>query len=222
LPLLCGLIDALPRDAAGSAAPAPPPTVAERRICWPLGRAADATPAGSCALEREAWVLDGVVPPTFPDRESTDALSITVTVDATGRRATPDCADGPLQLREIARWPARLQPWLDAAQRAASEAPPPAPGCALAAAPARGTLRIDGALPGTVLRRAPGSARPPSVALRALGADGAVDWLVNGQLVGRSEGLRPLQWRFEQPGEQAIVALDRAGRYDRVVLHVLP
>jgi len=73
-----------------------------------------------------------------------------------------------------------------------------------------------------VLRRAPGSARPPSVALRALGADGAVDWLVNGQLVGRSDGLRPLQWRFEQPGEQAIVALDRAGRYDRVVLHVMP
>jgi penicillin-binding protein 1C len=222
LPLLFGLVDALPRNAADSAAPAPPPTVNERRICWPLGRAVEQTPQGACALARDAWVIDGVVPPTFPDRESTEPLSVTVTVDARGRRATPDCADGALTAREIARWPARLQPWLDAAQRAASEPPPTAPGCTLAAAPARGALRIDGALPGTVLRRAPGSARPPTVALRALGADGAVDWLVNGQLVGRSDGLRPLQWRFEQPGEQAIVALDRAGRYDRVVLHVMP
>jgi penicillin-binding protein 1C len=222
LPLLFGLIDALPRDRADSAAPAAPANVARRRICWPLGRAADETPPGSCAAEREAWVLDGVVPPTFPDRDATEPLAITVTVDAAGRRATPDCAPGPLAVRQVARWPVRVLPWLDAAQRAAAEPPPAAPGCMLAAAPARGSLRIDGALPGAVLRRAPGSARAPSVALRALGASGAVDWLVNGQWVGRSDGLRPLQWQFDQPGEQAIVALDRAGRYDRMVLHVMP
>jgi hypothetical protein len=38
--------------------------------------------------------------------------------------------------------------------------------------------------------------------------------------VGRSEGTQPLRWSFPQAGEQAIVALDRSGRYDRVVVRV--
>jgi penicillin-binding protein 1C len=222
LPLLFGLVDALPRDSRDAAAGAPPATVAERTICWPLGRATDDTPAGACSESRAAWVLDGVVPPTLPDRGSNEPLALPLWVDGAGRRVDAGCAGADARRIEHARWPTLLQPWLDPAQRAAAALPPPASGCVGAGEPARGALRIDGALAATILRRAPGSATAPTLALRALGAEGPVDWLVNGRLVGRSEGPRPLRHRFEQPGEQAIVALDASGRYDRVVLHVLP
>lgn len=222
LPLLFGLVDALPREGGDAAATAPPARVAQARICWPLGRTVADTPTGACSQVREAWVLDDVVPPTLPDRGSNEPLALALWVDAAGRRVDAACAGADARRIELARWPTLLQPWLDPAQRAAATPPPAAPGCPPADQPSRGTLRIDGALAASVLRRAPGSATAPTLSLRALGADGPVDWLVNGRLVGRSEGARPLQHRFEQAGEQAIVALDAAGRYDRVVLHVLP
>jgi penicillin-binding protein 1C len=223
LPLMFAIADSLPRDPADSAASAPPATVAKRTICWPLGRSIEDTSKAACALPREAWVLDARIPPTLPDRLDTEPLIARVLVDAaSGLRVEPGCTEGPTESREIARWPSLLQPWLTPAQRAAASVPAGDPRCGLAQRPARGRLRIDGAIADARVRRAPGSAMAPVLALRALGADGAIDWLVNGRLVGRSRGSEALRWRFEQAGEQAIVALDREGRYDRVVLHVLP
>lgn len=125
-------------------------------------------------------------------------------------------------MRSIARWPALLQPWLNTRERQASALPNPDPRCKIAAGAVQSRMRIEGAIADAVIRRAPGSTQPPTLSLRALGADDAVDWLINGRLVGSSHGASPLRWRFEQPGEQAIVALARNGRYDRVVIQVLP
>jgi penicillin-binding protein 1C len=223
LPLMFAIADSLPRDPADAAAPAPPATVARRTICWPLGRAVEDTARPACAVAREAWVLDARVPPTLPDRLDSEPLASRVLLDAAnGLRVEPACARGATEPREIARWPTLLQPWLTPAQRIASTVPAMDPRCGLATLPARGRLRIDGAIADARVRRAPGSAQAPVLALRALGTDGTVDWLVNGRLVGHSRGSEALRWRFEQAGEQAIVALDREGRYDRVVLHVLP
>jgi penicillin-binding protein 1C len=223
LPLLFALADSLPRGSADNAPPTAPSSVSKRTICWPLGLDRESTPAGACQQAREAWVLDGVVPPTLPERNSTDALLARVLVDArSGLRVDPGCAPGATRLREIARWPALLQPWLAADQRDAVQMPRFDPHCSAALQPLRGRLRIDGALANTLIRRAPGSAQAPVLALRALGTEDAVDWLVNGRLVGSSRGSAALRWRFDQAGEQAIVALDASGRYDRIVLRVLP
>jgi penicillin-binding protein 1C len=223
LPLLLAMVDSLPRDPADAARPAPPASVARARICWPLGQREADTPANQCAETREAWVLDGRIPPTLPDRADPEPLQQRWLVDAaSGLRVEPGCATGPTRSLETARWPSRLQPWIDASRRLAAKPPRPAPQCVLAGAPVRARLRIDGAVADTVIRAAPGSRRPPVLALRALGAEGPVDWLVNGRLVGRSEGVQPLRWSFAEAGEQAIVALDRSGRYDRVVVRVAP
>jgi penicillin-binding protein 1C len=221
LPLLLSLVDSLPRAGDDATRPAPPASVATARICWPLGLREQDTPPAQCAESREAWVLDGSVPPTLPDRDDPEPLQQRWLVDAaSGLRVDPGCAPGPTRTLDTARWPSRLAPWIDASRRLAVAPPRSAPQCRFATAPVRSRLRIDGAVAQTVIRAAPGSLRPPVLALRALGAEGPVDWLVNGRLVGRSEGTQPLRWSFPQAGEQAIVALDRSGRYDRVVVRV--
>jgi penicillin-binding protein 1C len=222
LPLLFALADALPRSAADLQAPVPPSGVREVDICWPSGTpAADLAPE-LCHQRQAAWTLGGAVPPTLPDLADPGAEGWIVTdlVDARGRRAWPQCADGPLASVRRARWPTLALPWLPNATRTAAAAPALAPACATLASPAAHALAITGALPGSILRRAPGSATPPVLALRAVGAEGEVDWLVNGRLVGRSAGDTPLVHRFDAGGEQQIVAIDSHGRYDALSLSV--
>lgn len=223
LPLLFALADSLPREARDARLRLPPSTVAKQAICWPLGTAAADAPEASCSVQREAWVLDRMIPPTLPDRRDTEPLLARILVDArSGLRVNPGCARGPATQREIARWPALLQPWLGPAQQQAASLPDFAPQCRPAMQPTRGRLQIEGALADAVIRRAPGSSSAPVLALRALGTDTKVDWLLNGRLIGSSSAGAPLRWRFDAPGEQSIVALDARGRYDRVVLRVLP
>ncbi len=223
LPLLFALADSLPREARDANLQLPPSSVASHTICWPLGHAAADTAATHCSLPREAWVLDRMIPPTLPDRRDTEPLLAKVLVDArSGLRVNPGCAPGPTTQREIARWPALLQPWLGPAQLSAASVPGFAPSCRPAMQPTHGRLQIEGALADAIIRRAPGSSQPPVLALRALGTDAKVDWLLNGRLIGSSSGGAPLRWRFDAPGAQSIVALDARGRYDRVVLRVLP
>ncbi len=222
LPLLFALVDALPRTSADLQAPIPPAGVLEIDICWPSGATADALAAELCHQRQRAWTLNGQAPPTLPDLSDpgADGWIVTDLVDARGRRALPQCAEGPLTRVRRARWPTLALPWLPAAMRSAASAPTLAPGCATVLSPAAYALTISGALPGSILRRAPGSATPPVVSLRALGAEGEVDWLVNGRLVGRSSGNEPLIHRFDAGGEQQIVAIDRQGRYDALSLSV--
>jgi penicillin-binding protein 1C len=226
LPLLVALADALPRGTGDSAWPAPPAGVVRVPVCWPLGIAADAHEEPAlCHRRLEAWTLAGSTPPTLPDRHEPPGATLRVShlVDvASGRRVRLDCAPGTTRTAIVATWPTRLAPWLPASITARARPPDWAPGClADAAGPTRGRLRIDGRLDGLVLRPAPGSNRAPTVDLAAIGADGEVDWLVNDRLVGRSRPGRPLRHRFEQAGEQVIVAMDGSGQHDRARLEVL-
>lgn len=226
LPLLVAIADSLPRSAADSAWPAPPPGVVRVPVCWPLGVAAEAhdDPA-LCHRRLEAWTLGGATPPTLVDRHEPAGVTLRLgqLVDAaSGRRVRLDCAQGPTRTATVAAWPARLSPWLPESIQARARLPDWAPGCiADAAGPTRGRLRIDGRLDGLVLRPAPGSKRAPALDLTAIGAEGEVDWLVNDRLVGRSRPGRPLRLRFDRSGEQVIVAIDASGQHDRARLRVL-
>jgi penicillin-binding protein 1C len=223
LPLLFGLVDGLPRTPADTQPAVPPEQVAQQAICWPLGVAFDATQADLCHEKRDAWVIDQVIPPTLPSLEDQtfEPLLVTVPIDPrTQQRVLADCAPAQTQTRAIARWPTLAQPWLSAAQRRRSAMPELAPGCREPAALTQ-SLRIAGVVPGAVLRRAPGANDAPGLDLRALGASSPVRWLVNGRWVGETEPRIPLNYRFEQPGEQVIVALDARGHYDRISVRVL-
>jgi penicillin-binding protein 1C len=82
-------------------------------------------------------------------------------------------------------------------------------------------LRIDGPAPDSAIARAPNSPLPPQVRLRALGTGARVRWLVNGKLVGESEGGGSFLHAFEAAGDQRITALADTGAWAELRLRVL-
>lgn len=222
LPLLFQAVDSLPRSPVDATPSPPPSTVAEADICWPLGVAFDPAHPELCHEKHTAWTLAGVVPPTLPER---DALAwndhrVRLRVDADGRRLSAACGAAVERSVEIARWPSLAQPWLGAAQRRASRLPPLRAGCADDGLDAATNLRIEGVAPGATLVRAPGGERAPRLSLRALGAQGRVQWLVNGRLEGETDAARAFVHEFAQAGEQSITALTASGGYAQVQIRV--
>jgi penicillin-binding protein 1C len=209
-------------DDAPPALRTPPATVSQGRICWPLGVRAETVPPGLCHQERKAWMLNGAAPPTFPDRLRGGGARYTDYRDAvTGQRVRTGCAGGDMLAVEMARWPAMLEPWLDAATRRRALPPAWAPACANAQAPEAG-LRIVGISDGETIRRA-GNSRSgtgPELALEARGGQEDLTWLVNGRLVGRGPASRVLRHKFVEPGRYQITVMDDSGRYDRVEISV--
>ena len=217
-PLLVDVFAALP-EASAVAQRHIPATVSQARICWPLGTRASPEASGLCQMQRTAWLLDGAAPPTFADRLRSGEPRIAWQVDeTTGGRALPGCARGPLRRVEAARWPAALEPWLDAGLRARALPPTWAPECRGRATPGAG-LRIVGITDGEILQRAKVS-REPTVRLEVRGHHGEVNWMVNGRLLVRTAASQGLVQRFAEPGGYDITAFDESGRYDRVSVSV--
>lgn len=224
LPLLFQAVDSLPRSVEDAVPGMPPPTVSNVEICWPLGTAFEPDQPQLCHEKREAMILDGMVPPTLPEREATawHAPRLSVRVDArSGRRLSGGCHAATERRAELARWPALAQPWLAAWQRKASQLPPLARGCPDDGLDGGASLQIAGVAPGASLARAPGSTRPPHLSLRALGAQGALHWLVNGRIQATLDANQPFEHDFEEPGPQAITALTPSGNFARVDIQVL-
>ena len=225
LPLLFQAVDSLPRPTGGAfPLDAVPAGVREAEICWPLGLAPDPANPGVCHETRKAWVLNGVVPPTFPDRDASvwSTGSQRVRVDGkTGRRLSADCHAATERDVDIARWPALAYPWLSHAQRQRATLPALAPGCAADALERYANLRIDGIGDGAAIARAPGSAKPAQLSLKALGATGRVLWLVNGKLEGETSASRAFVHAFADAGPQTITALTNSGAYSQIGIRVL-
>jgi penicillin-binding protein 1C len=225
-PLMMSIFAALPDAVENARRPegsplggrTPPADVTQAQVCWPLGNAVDAQPADLCAVQRRAWLLDGVAPPTFRDTVRGGEPVLRYTVDSvTGLRATADCTKNPWRSVESPLWPTLLGPWLDERSRRL-DAPPWKPGCA-PAGHAQGRLAIAGVSSGDVIRRAYG--RPaPQLHLSVRGAQGEIGWLVNGALVGRADARRGWTFEFAQPGAYAITSFDQKGRYDRATVEV--
>jgi penicillin-binding protein 1C len=224
LPLLFDTIDSLPREPGDDARVPPPPTVAEREICWPTGLPADTEPPALCQRRMAAWTLDGGVPPTFAERDARlwSAGRERFEVDArTGLRLSAECRrPHEVQSRDIARWPALASPWLSAATREASRLPPLSPDCAPDARDAAEELRIEGLAPGAVLARAPGAASGVRLSLRALGTGGRVQWLLDGRWIAETNGAQPFQREFGQPGAHTLTALADSGAWASVPFRI--
>lgn len=225
LPLLFEIVDSLPR-ARGDAARVPmPASVSETQVCWPLGTAADAQPETTCQRRMQAWILDGVVPPTFPERDArlwNPGLE-RFSVDAgTGLRLSADCLR-PHVAREsqVARWPALASPWLGESLRAASRLPALSPDCSDDGREASESLRIDGVNDGATLASAPGATRGVRLSLRALGTDRRVQWLLDGRWIGETRGAQPLLHAFDQPGQHELTALADSGAWAGVRFRLL-
>ena len=224
LPLMFQIVDSLPRSSV-SVTPSPPPaSVTEAEICWPLGLAFDPEHADLCHQKRTAWVLDGVIPPTLPERDATTwSAGVThLRIDArTGERLSASCERADAKDADVARWPVLAYPWLPRETRRRASLPPLAFGCASDGLDSTQPLRIDGVADRAAIARAPNSDKPAIVRLRAIGASGDVLWLVNGRLEGETHASGAFEYAFAQVGDQTITALAKSGNYAQLQVRVL-
>ena len=125
LPLLLAVTDRLPRVHGAASFDTQPKSVSKAEICWPLGEAFDPAQAQLCQRKREAWILDGRVPPTLPARGSGagESLREVVQLNAHGERILPSCSESAATAKTIAHWPVLAEPWLSQRERAAASAP---------------------------------------------------------------------------------------------------
>jgi penicillin-binding protein 1C len=217
-PLLVDIFAAIEDDAPTPRIP--PESVTQARICWPLGTRAASTPRELCHQERSAWLLNNAAPPTFPDKLRGGPARYTDYRDAiSGLRVLASCAPGRMRPVEIARWPASLEPWLNAALRVRATPPVWDAACAGERAPETG-LKIVGLSQGETIRRAANTSTPPAIRLETRGGRDEVIWLDNGRQIGRTSPNRALVYAFSESGHHSITALDEAGRYDRVEISV--
>ncbi len=224
LPLLVQTIERLPRSSA-SIIPSPAPaSVTEAEICWPLGLAYDAEKPDLCHQKHHAWILNGVIPPTLPERDSNiwSAGVIHVHMDAkTGTRISANCNHPQTKEMDIARWPALAYPWLSTSIRKRATLPPLAADCGPDALANTQNLHISGINQGATIARAPDSDTPARLSLRALGADGPVLWLIDQRLQSELDAKKPFEPTFPETGIHTITALTRGGSYAQVEIQVL-
>lgn len=224
LPLLLALADGLPRNNLSNENYAMPSSVTQQSICWPLGEAPDVLHPQLCHRKREAWILDGRIPPTLPTQDSLNSESLLVhwwQDPLTGLRVLPACASRKAVKNIHAQWPILSLPWLSETERTAGKLPELTPECRKYATPQLiERLHIDGILHDAVLRAAPGAEASPRVRLRALGARSRVNWLLNGRLIGHTKAEQKFDHTFVHAGRHTITAIDETGAFDQLSLHV--
>jgi penicillin-binding protein 1C len=225
LPLLFEVIDSLPAQRGDSAVRPPPRNVEQIDICWPLGLPPDPQAPQLCRRKLKAWALDGVVPPTFAERDarlwSAGRERFDADVD-TGLRLSADCGQPHVRRSsEIARWPALASPWLSADARMAARLPALSPDCAPDGRDATEELRIEGINDNATLARASNNSAPLRLSLRAIGGESRVRWLLDGRFIGESQGAGSFVHDFGEPGAHRRTALADSGAWSRVRCRVL-
>ncbi len=166
------------------------------------------------------------MPPTFPERDARlwNAGRERFLTDAeTGQRLSAECTRAHRSVvREIARWPALLSPWLPAGTRRATRLPPLAPDCAPDGREAVDTLRIEGIADRATLASPPGSTRGLRLQVRALGSAAPVQWLLDGRAIARTESARAFEHDYAGigHGEHVLTALADSGAWAQVRFRV--
>ncbi|MFB4394098.1 MULTISPECIES: peptidoglycan glycosyltransferase PbpC [unclassified Pseudomonas] len=205
----------------GIAAPVEPvpSSVGVAAICWPLGQPLSRQNP-SCRRQRFAWTLDGTTPPTLQAADQPLGLGLreTLWVNAKGLRVDTTCAGA--QAREVALWPAPLEPWLPRVERRTARVPAADPHCPPQVPTNAPPLSIVGVRPGDNLRRPATSSEQLQVRVSALGGNGRRWWFLNGQPLGETQGQDSLQVRLERAGQVELSALDDSGQTARVVFEV--
>ncbi|MDM8516967.1 hypothetical protein QUF76_12260 [Desulfobacterales bacterium HSG16] len=221
-PLLFAIVDSLPRRYRKPSSI--PDNVDMVQICWPLGTAPSSKNDKLCHHRRKAWILDGVIPPTLPDRMDKfwqkNPVQILIN-PATGLRIDFDCpAQNPV-MKKIARWPKAAFPWLKPYLQAASRIPKLDPDCKRPVSNEREGIKIMGLEPHTILRPPGSQTRLPEISLSAQGGKGSLYWLLDDVLIARTKIGTTYNYKFNRPGSFRLTVMDMAGDYDAVDIVVL-
>ncbi|ASC88815.1 peptidoglycan glycosyltransferase PbpC [Pseudomonas fragi] len=197
-----------------------PGSVGVAAICWPLGQPMNKDDP-NCRRQRFAWTLDHTTPPTLlaADQPLGVGLRETIRVNPQGLRVGPPCADG--QQREVALWPAPLEPWLPRVERREARMPAASTQCPPPPLNTLTPLSIVGVRDGDRLRRPAASQAVLHLALSALGGDGRRWWFINGAPIGDSAQPEVFNTTLEQPGRYELSVLDDSGQTARVEFSVV-
>lgn len=209
-PLLQQIAFALPRSYTTQTRPA---AVSTTQICWPLGIAADKTPAAHCHVKRSAWILRDTIPPTLPDRLRASGLIENIWIDPISQfRTTPICHPQATQY-EVARWPSLLEAWLHPQRK--QELKLAAWSAECPQLNAVGSIKLMGLNRGSRLRAAPGK-QDVIVSLEAVGGSGQHYWLLDGQQSATGNGKKRQSFVINTSGNHSITVIDAAGHVDSV------
>ena len=197
-----------------------PANVGVAAICWPLGQPMSRTDP-NCRRQRFAWTLDNTTPPTLQalDQPLSVGLMESVWVNAKGLRVDAHCPGAAL--KNIALWPAPLEPWLPRVERREARIPAADPDCPPPALAASSPLSIVGVREGDQLRLPAGSQQALRLKLSALGGSGRRWWFLNGAPLGDSASQDFINASFEQLGRYQLSVLDEAGQTARLEFSVV-
>ncbi|GKX58579.1 penicillin-binding protein 1C [Leminorella grimontii] len=191
-----------------------PVTVSRATICWPQGQSLAANDP-NCRQRRQAWILDGTIPPTLssPGQDTGIGGWLNFWVNGQGKRVAADCS-GVIS-RRIALWPIALESWLPPSERRANRLPERDESCPPIGYDASPPLLILGVKQDAVLKRLPGT---PSLDLRldTQGGRGKRWWFINGEAVMETEEDKPMVQTLSEPGKYQVSVLDEGGQVSSV------
>lgn len=196
-----------------------PANVGVAAICWPLGQQM-ARQDDNCRRQRFAWTLDGTTPPTLQalDQPLSVGLLEKVWVNDQGLRVDAACPGA--HARDIALWPAPLEPWLPRVERREARLPAIDPRCPPKVPDVTAPLSIVGVRNGDQLRRPAASRDALQLKVSALGGSGQRWWFLNGAPVGETAAQDSLTVSFEQAGRYELSTLDASGQTARIEFQV--
>ncbi|MFV2949126.1 peptidoglycan glycosyltransferase PbpC [Pseudomonas japonica] len=222
-PLMLQVHDVLSnRDSQrGISTPVPPvpDTVGVAAICWPLGQPL-ARSDPNCRRQRFAWTLEGTTPPTLLAQDQPLGVGLLERAWVNGEGLRVDAACLGAQARDIALWPAPLEPWLPRAERREARLPAPAEQCPPQVPATAPPLSIVGVREGDQLRRPATSREALQVDVSALGGGGSRWWFLNGAPLGETSGQDALKARFDAAGSYELSVLDASGQTARLTFQV--
>ena len=197
-----------------------PMNVGVAAICWPLGQPMSRNDP-NCRRQRFAWTLDGTTPPTLQalDQPLGVGLLEKVWVNVKGLRVDAKCPGA--MARDIALWPAPLEPWLPRVERREARLPASDPECPGPMLAATSPLSIVGVREDDQLRRPAASQELLRLQLSALGGNGRRWWFINGAPLGDSANQDSINATFDQPGRYQLSVLDEGGQTARVEFSVV-
>ncbi len=197
-----------------------PANVGVAAICWPLGQPMSRSDP-NCRRQRFAWTLDNTTPPTLQalDQPLSVGLLESVWVNAKGLRVDAHCPGA--EPKNIALWPAPLEPWLPRAERREARIPRADSDCPPPALAASSPLSIVGVREGDQLRLPAASQQALRLKISALGGSGRRWWFLNGAPLGDSANQDFINASFEHLGRYQLSVHDEAGQTARLEFSVV-
>ncbi|MBD8151098.1 peptidoglycan glycosyltransferase PbpC [Pseudomonas fluorescens] len=197
-----------------------PANVGVAAICWPLGQPMSRSDP-NCRRQRFAWTLDNTTPPTLQalDQPLSVGLMENLWVNAKGLRVDAHCPGA--EPKNVALWPAPLEPWLPRVERREARIPAADPDCPPPALAAASPLSIVGVREGDQLRLPAASQQALRLKISALGGSGRRWWFLNGAPLGDSANQDSINASFERLGRYQLSVLDEAGQTARLEFSVV-